>query len=136
VTVVEGRTTATTSSSPGDGWVDICPLDALTLDRGVAALVNGRAVAVFRCHAQGLPCDELYAIDNLDPFSGASVLSRGIVGSLGERPTVASPVHKQRFDLGTGEAVDHPGVRLDRWAVRIVADRVQASSRPISPPVG
>jgi len=132
VTVTEGRT-ATTSAS--DEWVDVCPLDALTPDRGVAALVHGRAVAVFRCQAHGRPGDELYAVDNLDPFSGASVLSRGIVGSLGERPTLASPVHKQRFDLATGEAVDHPGVRLDLWAVRIVADRVQLSSGPI-PPVG
>ena len=139
MTVIEGRTAAATSavdagtSTPGDEWVDICPLAALTLDRGVAALVYGRAVAVFLCHAHGRPTDELYAIDNRDPFSGVSVLSRGIVGSRGERPTLASPVHKQRFDLGTGHAVDDPDVRLDRWAVRIVADRVQVSSGPIPP---
>jgi nitrite reductase (NADH) small subunit len=109
-----------------DGWVDVCDLAVLTRDRGVAALVGGRAVAVFRCS----PADELYAVDNVDPFSGASVLSRGIVGSVGDRPTVASPVHKQRFDLRTGEHVDDPSVRLDIWGVREVGGRVQVSARP------
>ena len=98
----------------------------------MAALVHGRAVAVFRC----APDDELRAVDNVDPFSGASVLSRGIVGSVGARPMVASPVHKQRFDLTTGEALDDPAVRLDTWAVRCVGDRVQVSAEPIPPAEG
>ncbi|ORT93031.1 nitrite reductase small subunit, partial [Frankia casuarinae] len=29
-------------------WTDICALDDLTPDRGVAALVNGAQVAIFR----------------------------------------------------------------------------------------
>ena len=109
-----------------EAWVDVCPLDALVPDRGVAALVGGRAVAVFRCS----PAGELFALADIDPFSGASVLSRGIVGSVGDRPTVASPVHKQRFDLATGAAIDDPAVHVDTWKVRALDGRVLVAARP------
>jgi len=82
-------------------YVPVCIARRLTPDRGVAALVDGTPVAVFR-----LSGGELHAVDNVDPISGASVLSRGIVGDADGRPTVASPLYKQRFDLGTGECLD------------------------------
>ncbi|MBQ1048857.1 nitrite reductase small subunit NirD [Micromonospora sp. C51] len=100
-------TAATTLS-----WVTVCPLDRLDQDRGVAALVAGVQVAIFRT------ADGLYAIDNLDPVSGAYVLSRGIVGSRGEVPTVASPLHKQVYDLRTGDCLDLPGVSVARHQIR------------------
>jgi nitrite reductase (NADH) small subunit len=92
----------------------ICPYARLPVDRGVAALVDGEQVAVFRT-ADG----ELHAVSNSDPFSGAMVLSRGIVGSRGDRPTVASPVYKQVFDLETGQCLDDPAVRLAVHPVRV-----------------
>ncbi len=94
-------------------WKRVCDVDRLTPDRGVAALVDGRQVAVFL-----LADGDLYAIDNLDPFSGANVLSRGIVGDRDGRPTVASPVYKQRFDLTTGRCLDDPDVAIATWPVR------------------
>ena len=68
-------------------WLDVCPLDVLVPNRGVCALVDGRQVALFRT---GLD-DEVLAVSNYDPFSKANVLSRGIIGSRGERVKVASP---------------------------------------------
>ena len=44
-------------------------------------------VALFRAHE-----GTIHAIDNIDPFSGAAVLSRGIVGDRAGVATVASPV--------------------------------------------
>ncbi|MGC5050013.1 nitrite reductase small subunit NirD [Micromonospora sp. DT48] len=93
-------------------WVTVCPVDRLDPDRGVAALVDGVQVAIFRT------TDGLYAIDNRDPVSGAYVLSRGIVGSRGEVPTVASPLHKQVYDLRTGDCLDLPGVSVARHQIR------------------
>ena len=90
-------------TTPSPALDPVCPLDRLEPERGVAALVDGRR---WRCSA---PTTELYAVDNLDPFSGAYVLSRGIVGSRGGAPTVASPLHKQVFDLRTGRCLDLPG---------------------------
>ena len=34
----------------------------------------------------------VFAIDNVDPVSQAAVMSRGLIGSLGERVVVASPL--------------------------------------------
>ncbi len=92
----------------------ICPWSRLPVDRGVAALVDGEQVAVFRTADDGL-----YAVSNHDPFSGAMVIARGIVGSRGDRPTIASPLYKQVFDLATGVCLDDPVVRLRVHPVRI-----------------
>ena len=95
------------------GWTDICPLDAIVPDTGVCALVQGRHVAVFRVGQ-----DQLYAIDNVDPKSGASVLSRGLIGSVGERVVVASPLYKNHFDLATGECLEAPEHTVHAHTVR------------------
>ena len=57
---------------------------------------------------------------------GQQVLSRGIVGSAGDRITVASPVHKQRFDLRTGTCLD-ADVSVMTWAVRVHDSRVEVA---------
>ena len=88
------------------GAVRVCRLDDIVPNSGVAALVGGRQVAVFRVD------DEVYALGNHDPFSRANVLSRGIVGDLGGEPVVASPVYKQHFSLKTGRCLEQPGVAL------------------------
>lgn len=85
-------------------WIGVCMLTDLAPERGAAALVGGSQVALFRTHA-----DEVYAVQQLDPFSGAFVMSRGIVGTRGDAPTVASPMYKQVFDLRTGECLDAVG---------------------------
>ena len=95
-------------------WTEICPLDRIEIERGVAALISGTPVALFRTHS-----GDFYALDNVDPMSGASVLSRGIVGTRGDVPTVASPMHKQTFDLRTGECLDAAGVRVRVYEVRV-----------------
>jgi nitrite reductase (NADH) small subunit len=114
-----------------DRWIDVCAVDDLTPDRGVCALVDGTAVAVFCCWPDG----ELFAVGNLDPYSGASVMSRGIVGSIGDRPVVASPIFKHRFDLRSGVSLDDERIALPTFAVQVGSGRVQVSSRPIASPV-
>lgn len=102
-------------------WVDVCDVDDLPLDRGVCAIVGLYQVAVFRVAPDG----ELHALSNYDPFSGAYVLSRGIVGSKGEVLKVASPVYKQSFDLRTGACLDDPSVAVTTFPVRAVDRRVE-----------
>jgi len=102
--------------------VVVCRYDALLPERGVAALVDGRQIALFRTHDGAV-----LALDNRDPFSGANVLSRGIVGSRGDVPTVASPMYKQVFDLRTGTCLDEPGVSVTAHPVRVVDGVVEVS---------
>lgn len=104
-------------------WLDVCAVDDLTPNRGVAALFGGRQVAVFLVD----PGDEVLAIDNVDPFSGAAVLSRGLIGSAGDVLTVASPVYKQRFDLRSGRCLDDDGVAVATFPTRVVDGVVQVA---------
>ena len=110
-------------SSGAGGWTAICPLDKLQPERGVAALVAGEPVAVFRTHD-----DRLFALHNVDPFSGASVLSRGIVGDLGGVAVVASPLHKQHFALESGTALEDESVVVATYPVRVVNGTVEVGS--------
>ena len=83
-----------------------------------------RHVAVFR-----VGDDPWCAIDNVDPKSRASVLSRGLIGSLGERIVVASPLYKQHFDLRSGECLEAPEQSVRAHLVRVDAGRVQVAMR-------
>ena len=100
-------------------WTPVCTVDDILPDTGVCARVDGRHVAVFRVGAR-----ELYAIDNVDPRMQASVLSRGLVGNLGDRVVVASPLLKQHFDLRTGECLESPEHSVRAHAVRVDGGRV------------
>jgi nitrite reductase (NADH) small subunit len=95
-------------------WTPVCALDDIVPDTGVCALVNGAQVAVFRVTG-----DAVYAIANYDPNSEASVLSRGLIGSIGERIVVASPIYKQHFDLSTGECIEAPEHSVGAFAARV-----------------
>ena len=108
-------------------WVEVCSYEAVYPDTGVCALIQGRQVAVFR-----LSDGTLHAVSNYDPFSGANVLSRGIVGDRHGEPKVASPIYKQTFNLRTGVCYEDAGVRLDVYRVRRRRGVVEVSSAPVN----
>ncbi|GAP94152.1 nitrite reductase small subunit NirD [Leptolyngbya sp. NIES-2104] len=108
------------SQSLATTWTTVCTLEDITPNTGVCALVNGQQVAIFRVGQ-----DQLYAIDNYDPFSKAYVLSRGIVGDRNGISKVASPIYKQNFNLKTGECLDDPTVTIRTFAVQLVEGQVQ-----------
>lgn len=97
-------------------WTAVCALDDIMPDTGVCGLVKNRHVAVFRLKGEQ---EKLFAIDNYDPNSRASVLSRGMVGNLGERIVVASPIYKHHFDLASGECLEAPENSVEAWPVRV-----------------
>jgi nitrite reductase (NADH) small subunit len=102
------------AAEPAAVWMAVCHYRDLQPERGVAALIGGVQVALFRTFD-----GTVYAMGNQDPFTGAFVLSRGIVGSRDEIPTVASPLHKQVFDLRTGACLDDETVAVPVYAVRV-----------------
>jgi nitrite reductase (NADH) small subunit len=108
-------------------WVPVCRLDQLIPERGVAALVGEEPVALFL-----LEDGSVHAVGHRDPFSGANVVARGIVGSTGSgegyRDTVASPMYKQVFDLRTGECLTEPGTSLPVHPVRVVGGVVEVAA--------
>jgi len=106
----------------------VCLLDDIEVEGGVAALVAGVAVAIFRTHDRNL-----YAISNYDPVAHASVLARGIVGTRGDVPVVASPMHKQAYDLRTGQCLDDAAVRVPTYDVQVTRGSVLVGPRKESP---
>lgn len=95
-------------------WERVCALDEIEPLWGEAALIDGVQVALFL-----VPDGRLFAVSNRDPATGSFVMSRGIVGSRGDRPTIASPLHKQVYDLATGECFTSPDLDLDCYPVRV-----------------
>lgn len=104
-----------------ENWVTVCPVAELIDNIGFCALLDKKQVAVFRFSGS----HEIYAIDNHDPFSGANVLSRGIVGDLKGQPVVASPIYKQHFNLQTGQCLEDAAVKLKTYPARVVDGAVQ-----------
>lgn len=99
-------------------WTPACAYDRLTACRGVGVLLpDGEQAALFR-----LDDGSVRAVGNIDPFSGAAVMSRGIVGDRGGRAVVQSPIKKQAFALDDGTCLDDPDVALPVYPVRITAD--------------
>ena len=107
--------------------IRVCPLEDIVPNAGVAALVDGEQVAIFR-----LDDDSVHAVGNNDPFSRANVLSRGIVGDLKGALVVASPVYKQHFDLRTGRCVEDASARIPVYAARVEEGWVVASHEAVS----
>ena len=66
----------------------------------------------------------MHAVGNIDPFSGAAVMSRGIVGDRGGRATVQSPIKKQAFALDDGICLDDPDVAVPVYETRITAEAI------------
>jgi nitrite reductase (NADH) small subunit len=119
-----GRNPMTLDESEQATYTAVCRIEDIEVEGGVAALVEGAAVAIFRTHD-----GNVYAMSNWDPFSNASVLSRGIVGTRGDVPFVASPMYKQAFDLRTGQCLDDAAVQIPVHDVRVVDGTVLVGSR-------
>ncbi|RTR02913.1 nitrite reductase small subunit NirD [Halomonas nitroreducens] len=106
-------------------WQPLCTKADLVAFSGVAAWIEtpeGPAqVALFYLPGHAT---ELYAVDHHDPFSGANVIARGIVGDLSGAPVVASPIYKQHFRLDDGQCLEDEAVRLRCWAVCFKGDQV------------
>lgn len=108
-------------------FIPVCNIQELVACRGATALVDGRQVAIFR-----LPQGSIYAIGNHDPFSGANVLSRGIVGDIRGELVVASPIYKQHFSLVSGRCLEDESVSVPVYPVRTLKNVVEIGCEPVA----
>ncbi|HTE40497.1 MAG TPA: nitrite reductase small subunit NirD [Steroidobacteraceae bacterium] len=107
-----------------DNWNFVCTLDDIIPFSGVAALIGGKQIAIFRVG------DEVYAVDNLDPESGANVLARGLIGDLKGELVVASPIYKHHFSLTTGTCIEAPESSIQAYPAKIEDSRVWVRTTP------
>ena len=108
-------------------WIDVCAVDEITPDTGVAVLIGDLQIAVVRV---GEGDDQIFAVSNYDPFSRAFVIARGIVGDRGGIPKIASPIFKQNFDLTNGQCLDDATVRIPSYPTRVRDGRVAVCITP------
>jgi nitrite reductase (NADH) small subunit len=99
-------------------WIKVCKADDILPNCGVAALVSGLQIAIFRLNS------DFYAISDYDPFSKAYVLARGIVGDRAGVIKVSSPIYKQSFSLLTGQCLDDPSIKLPIYPVQVMDDDI------------
>ena len=96
-------------------WLQVCELNDIYPATGVCALVDGKQVAIFRPSEEA----QVYAINNMDPFAHANVLSRGLICQHQEQLWVASPLKKQRFNLLDGSCLDNSEMSVDAYKARV-----------------
>ena len=101
----------------------VCGLDDILDGAGVCALVDGEQVALLRVG------EEVFALENRDPFSQANVMARGLTGDLGGQLVVASPVYKQHFNLRNGRCLEDESVSLRTWPCGVLDGRVWVESQ-------
>lgn len=94
-------------------FIKICQVSDLIENAGIPALLGHTPIALF--YVKG----RVFALDNFDPIGEASVMSRGIIGSIKGELVVASPLYKQHFNLQTGVCIEQPEVRIGVYAVEI-----------------
>lgn len=106
-----------------EAWIEVCHVTEILPFTGVAALIEGEQVAIFRLAAE----DQCFAVSNYDPFSKAYVLSRGLVGDKNGVIKIASPIYKNTFNLMTGQCLEDENVWLRTWTTRVVEGIVQVA---------
>ena len=105
-------------------WINICSVDDLVVDSGVAAKVNNAQIAIFYVPSQK---GKVFAVSNWDPVAEANVIARGLVCDSEGQMYVASPIYKERYDLKTGQCLDDDR-RLKTWQVKLEGSKVLLAS--------
>ncbi len=106
-------------------WTDICAVTDIIPGTGVCALLGQNQVALFRPYDN----DDIFAIDNIDPFYQASVLSRGLIAELQDELYVASPLKKQHFRLKDGVCLENTDFSVSAFDVRVTDGRIELKTK-------
>jgi len=102
-------------------WTQVCALDNIYPATGVCALIDTKQVAIFRPSEE----EQVFAIDNMDPFARSNVLSRGIICEHQDQLWVASPLKKQRFNLVDGSCLENQDVSVATYKTRIKEGKIE-----------
>lgn len=105
--------------------IKLCDKQDLIANSGVCAVLENDAqqqqIALFYLPEQE---QQVYAIGNWDPIGEANVLSRGIVGTIGDELVVASPLYKQHFSLNNGSCLEQEDVSVPVFQVELTDEGV------------
>jgi nitrite reductase/ring-hydroxylating ferredoxin subunit len=94
-------------------WTAVGRYADLVPGRGMAAVVEGAQIAVFRTAA-----GELYAVGNQDPISGAYVICDAATGARQGAPVITPPHCEHVYDLRSGTCLGDAAIALPTYPVR------------------
>lgn len=100
-------------------WVKVGKKSDFLPNVGSPILYGDSQLAVFNNEQRG----EWYCTQNMCPHKQAFVLSQGILGSAGETPKVACPLHKKQFNLEDGEEIGGE-LQIITFRVKVEGDDV------------
>lgn len=103
--------TLTTSTT----WKLACRVEDTVENGGVCLKLDNQQIALFHFKRR----NEWYATQNECPHKRQMTLSRGIIGSAGDRPKVACPFHKKTFALDTGKCLSGDECAIKTYAVKV-----------------
>jgi nitrite reductase (NADH) small subunit len=99
-------------------FVQVCAVSDLIPGSGVTALVKEQQIALFYIGQQ------VYATGNQDPIRESNVMSRGMTGDADGELYVASPLHKERYSLISGECLDNKDYSIPVYPSKIENEQV------------
>jgi nitrite reductase (NADH) large subunit len=111
---------------PGVRWVPVGHVDEFPIDGGATVKYGKSQIAVFNFASRG----QWYATQNMCPHKKAFVLSRGIIGSAGDEPKIACPLHKKAFSLETGESLQGEEYSIKTFRVKVENGHVYVELPP------
>jgi len=96
-------------------WTRVARVDEIPADGGRSVRHGEAQIAVFHFARRG----EWYATENRCPHRKDMVLARGLLGSQGDEPKVACPLHKKTFSLRSGKGLSDPGYSVQTFPVEV-----------------
>jgi NAD(P)H-dependent nitrite reductase small subunit len=103
------------ADDPDDDWVRVAQVTDVPRDGGLTIAHGALRVAVFHFATRS----EWWATQATCPHRQEVVLGRGLLGTQGETPKVACPLHKRTFSLTSGDCLTDARYRLRTYPVEI-----------------
>lgn len=101
-------------------WYKAGVISDFEKDGGVCVKYSDKQIAVYYFARRG----EWYACQNVCPHKMEMVLSRGMIGTQGDEPKVACPLHKKTFSLKTGKGLSDEDYSISVYPVKVENDEV------------
>jgi len=98
-----------------DAWVAVARAADVPRDGGTTVRVGDAQVAVFHYASRGA----WYACQAMCPHKGDMVLGRGLLGTQGDEPKVACPMHKKTFSLESGQGLSDPQFAVRTFPIEV-----------------